>query len=106
MQIPINVGGNNLKSVQLSVTDNVGTSGDEHGNIQVFDFGVGPFIGAQTLTLVFSGFYGEIYLGLRTVRDSNNDTAIFNLRSLILPVNNNNNINRLNQKQQDLINRK
>jgi len=85
MQIPLNFGLNNLNSVQISVTDNAGTSGDEHGNFQVYDFGSGPFNGSLTLSLVFSGYYGELFIGLRTVNSANSDTAIYNLRAMILP---------------------
>ncbi len=83
MDIPLNLGANTYNSIQVSLLDNAGTKGDEHGNIQVFDFGTGSWTGVNTLKLVFNGVIGEYKIGIR-INDTSNNTSIYYLRTVIL----------------------
>lgn len=94
MDIPVNLGVNNYDSVQISILENAATSGiDQSGKIQVIDFGSGPFTGALTLKLMLSGYYGEVHIGIRVNKITTNNSSIFDLRAIILPVNSSNFIN-------------
>ncbi|MBI5324077.1 MAG: hypothetical protein HZB41_02145 [Ignavibacteriae bacterium] len=84
MDIPLNLGGSTYNSIQISLLDNTATKGDEHGEIQVFDFGSGSWTGVNTLKLVFNGIIGEYLIGIR-INDTSNNTSIYNLRTFILP---------------------
>lgn len=87
MDIPLNFGVNNHDSVQISILENAATSGiDQSGKIQVIDFGSGPFTGALTLKLMLSGYYGEVHIGIRVNKITTNNSSIFDLRAIILPV--------------------
>lgn len=86
MKIPINLGASNYTSLQLSVMENAATSGDEHGRVEVIDFGTGPFTGVITLNVFFSGYFGAINLGLR-LESTVPQSSICELRCLVMPVN-------------------
>jgi hypothetical protein len=88
IDIPINLGGLNYNSIQISILDNAGTNGNFNEKIQVIDFGTGPWTGAQTLKALFSNFIGEVHIGIR-LNDTSNNTSIFDLRTVILPISNN-----------------
>jgi hypothetical protein len=84
MDIPLNFGANTYNSIQISLLDNAGTKGDEHGEIQVYDFGSGSWTGVNTLKLIFNGVIGEYKIGIR-INDTSNNTSIYNLRTIVLP---------------------
>ncbi len=86
MDIPLNLGGDNFNSIQLSILENAGTSGNMHSTIQVIDFGVGPWTGVITLKLSISGYYGPVHFGLRINKVATNDTSIYDIRAIILPI--------------------
>ncbi len=84
--LPIDLGLSNYDLFQISVLENVGTQGDMHGNIEVVDFGTGPFTGIQTIQLVLSENMGPVNLGIR-LESTTNQSSIFELKLVILPPN-------------------
>lgn len=84
--LPISLGGLSYDLFQISVLENVGTQGDMHGNIEVIDFGVGPFTGTQTLQFIFSENMGPVNIGIR-LESTGNLSSIFELKLVILPPN-------------------
>ena len=66
--------------------ENAATQGDEHGNVEVYDFGYATLTGLVTLNLFFSGFYGSVNLGIR-LESLANVSSIYELRTIVLPVN-------------------
>lgn len=85
--LPISLGGSSYDLFQVSVLENVGTQGDMHGNIEVVDFGAGPFTGTQTLQLILSENMGPVNLGIR-LESTTNQSSIYELKLVILPPNN------------------
>lgn len=84
--LPISLSGLSYDLFQISVLENVGTQGDMHGNIEVIDFGVGPFTGTQTLQFIFSENMGPVNIGIR-LESTTNLSSIFELKLVILPPN-------------------
>ncbi len=64
-RIPMDFGGTSFNLIQLSLALNALGQGDEYGQVEVFDFGVGPYSGENTFYLTFGGVYGQIDLGWR-----------------------------------------
>jgi hypothetical protein len=84
MTIPLDLGGSTYDSFQISVFENVATQGDAHGNIQVIDFGPGPFTGIINLEVTFSERTGPLNIGIR-LESSTNQSSIYELKTIILP---------------------
>jgi hypothetical protein len=91
-----------INNLQISILENIATTGDKNGNIEVFEFGNAPFTsGPFTLKLILSGYYGSVNLGIRIDYDSSIpphppliESSILVLRMCILP----NNFNELNNQ--------
>ncbi len=75
-QILFDLGANNYNKLQISVFENSVSKGDSHGNIQVIDFGSGPFSGVGTFNFLFGEFHGLINLGIR-LESTTNQSSIF-----------------------------
>ncbi len=86
VSVPLNLGAGSYDLFQLSVMENAATQGDEHGNVEVYDFGSATLTGLVTLNLFFSGFYGSVNLGIR-LESLANVSSIYELRTIVLPVN-------------------
>ena len=83
----LNLGALNYDLVQLSILANAATKGNQHGTVQVFDFGTGPYTGIVSLTLMFCGYYGPLNLGIR-LESTTNLSSVFDLDTIILPIDN------------------
>ncbi len=86
INIPISFGGSNYNLCQISVMENAATSGNEHGKIQVIDFGAGPFTGAYTIKVFFRGYYGPLNLGVRLESSAGALSSIYEIRTNIISV--------------------
>lgn len=82
-KLSLNLGGLNYNSIQISVMENSVTNGNEHGEIQVFNFGTGPFTGVGTFEFLFSGYTGQVNLGIR-LESTTNVSSIFELRCFLI----------------------
>jgi hypothetical protein len=82
--IVLSLGGLSYDSIQISVLENCVTYGDSNGNIQVIDFGAGPYTGAVTLNLILGQRFGPINIGIR-LESTTNVSSIFELQTVILP---------------------
>ena len=83
----LNLGALNYDLVQLSILANAATKGNQHGTVQVFDFGTGPYTGIVNLVLMFCGYYGPLNLGIR-LESTTNLSSLFDLDTIILPIDN------------------
>ncbi|MBM2813320.1 MAG: hypothetical protein HW421_82 [Ignavibacteria bacterium] len=84
MNIPLSFGASTCNKLMISVFENAGTLGNNHGQIQVIDFGSGPFSGNLTLKLVFTGYYGSCNIGVFTEEtDPHSASSILCLRCII-----------------------
>lgn len=84
MQIALNFGASNYNLYQISVMENAGTLGDEHGHCEVIDFGAGPFTGVNTLNIFFRGYYGNVNIGIRLESSAGGLSSIFELRANVM----------------------
>jgi hypothetical protein len=85
MNFVLDLGGITYNLIQISILENAATLGDAHGNIEVIDFGIGPFTGMQTLSLVISGYYGLLNLGIRFEKNDNT-SYLYEMKLMVLPV--------------------
>jgi len=80
--IEMNFGPTTFSSIQLSLALNALGKGDKHGQVEVFDFGIGPFTSVNTFSLSFGSFYGKIDLGWRF--ESSGNQSFLMLTSIII----------------------
>lgn len=82
-RLKLDLGASNYNSIQISVFENSVTNGNEHGLIQVFDFGTGPFTGIGIFEFLFSSFTGQVNLGIR-LESTTAVSSIFELRCFLI----------------------
>lgn len=84
MNIPMDFGAVTINSLQLSVLENSAGSGNEHGKIQVIDFGSLSLSGSNwVLQLMFRGYFGPLNLGVR-LETSALASSIHDFKTMIL----------------------
>jgi hypothetical protein len=81
----LNLGGGTYNRMQISVFENSVTRGDAHGNVESYDFGVGPFTGTGTLQLLLTNYTGQVNIGIR-LETTGGASSLFELRTIAIPV--------------------
>ncbi len=82
-QIKFNLGASNYNKLQIGIMESSVTRGDVHGNVQVYDFGTGPFTGVGTFDFLFGEYVGPLNIGIR-LESTTNQSSIFELRCFLL----------------------
>lgn len=85
MTIPIDLGGGSFDVFQISALENSVNQGDKNGQIQVIDFGSGPFSGTFDLHLCFNAGSGPFNIGIR-LENNLNQSSMFAIRGFLLPL--------------------
>lgn len=81
--ITLDFGATTINLLQISIFENSFIDPNNSMLIEVYDFGAGPFTGANTLNLIFNKLDGNYNIGIRT-EDSLNQSALFYLNVNLL----------------------
>lgn len=89
MNIPLSFGPSTVDLFQISVLENAAGSGDEHGKIQVIDFGSVSLAGTTwMLQVMFRGYFGPLNLGIR-MNTTTPASSLHEFKTLIMSATNN-----------------
>ncbi len=88
MELAFTTGGNTLTTIEISILENLATTGDKNGCIEVIKFTNNNWMGLIPIILTIHDYQGEINLGIRTELTSGlHPSSILNLRCRVIPAN-------------------
>ena len=85
MIIPLNFGAGTFTLLQVSALENSVNLGDKNGDVDVWDFGTGPFTGNYNLELCFNSNVGPFNIGIR-LEDNANQSSVFAINGFFIPL--------------------